>query len=134
MKIEATVQEIRALLDLAELDARAPELAPESHESRREAARDRVPKPLLERYQRLFDIGRRPPTAAIEGGSCSGCHVRLPTMLEHKARRTPAIHDCPHCHRMLYSPELVSDATGRPLSGRRARADKAAAPPPEKLS
>ena len=108
MSIEATVQEIRALLQLAELDVQAQELPPEAYRNRREASRKRVARALLERYQTLLAAGRRPVIAAIERASCSGCHLRLPTMVESQARRALAIHACPHCRRMLYAPELIT--------------------------
>jgi len=116
MTIDTTVPEIDALLQLAELDAQAPSLPPEKHRSHREAARRRVPRELLDRYQKLLDVGRRPAIVAIERGGCSGCHVRLPTMLEYKARRSPAIHSCPHCHRMLYAPEFHLKTAHSPIS------------------
>jgi hypothetical protein len=107
MKIEATVPEIRALLQLVEFDAAAPELPLETYRSRREAGRQRVVRPLLERYEILLEAGRHPAIVAIERGACSGCHIRLPTMVEARARRWPAVHTCPHCRRMLYAPELL---------------------------
>jgi predicted nucleic acid-binding Zn-ribbon protein len=108
MRIETTVREIRALLQLAELDAQAQELSPETYQSRRETCRKRVGRTLLERYQALLDGGRSPAIAAIERASCSGCHLRLPTMVESQARRSPAVHTCPHCRRMVYAPELLT--------------------------
>jgi predicted nucleic acid-binding Zn-ribbon protein len=107
MKIEATVQEIRALLQLVEFDAEGPNLPLQAYRSRREASRKHVVRPLLERYEILIEAGRRPAIVAIERGTCSGCHIRLPTMVESRARRSPAVHTCPHCRRMLYVPELL---------------------------
>jgi predicted nucleic acid-binding Zn-ribbon protein len=109
MKIEATVQDIRCLLDLAELDARAPDLSPDTVRLRREASRQHLRRALADRYQTLFEFGRRPAVVAIERGACSGCHVRLPTMVEYQARHAPAVHVCPHCRRMLYAPELLAE-------------------------
>lgn len=109
MRIEATVQEMRALLQLAELDAQAPELAPETYRSRRESNRRRVAKALFERYQTLIEAGRYPVVVAIDRGNCSGCHVRLPTIVEYQARRSPGVHTCPHCRRMVYAPQLLSE-------------------------
>jgi predicted nucleic acid-binding Zn-ribbon protein len=113
MSIETTVQEIRALLHLAELDGQAQELPPETYRSRREASRKRVARALLERYQALLDAGRCPVIATIERASCSGCHLRLPTMVASRARRSLAVHACPHCRRMLYAPELLTAASSR---------------------
>ena len=118
MRIEATAQEIGTLLQLVEFDAQAQSLPSEEHRSRREATRRRVPRALLERYQALLEVGRSPVIVAIERGGCSGCHVRLPTMLEHKAKRSPAIHTCPRCHRMLYAPEFLQEAARSPGSER----------------
>ena len=114
MRIEATVGEIRVLLRLAELDARAKQLSPEMYRSCREETRRCVPKALLERYERLFGIGRNPVIVGMDRGSCSGCHVRLATMVEHQARRKPGIYSCPHCRRILYTGDLSED-TGRPI-------------------
>ena len=124
MRIDATVQEIRALLQIAELDGQAEKLAPETYRSRREASRRRVARALLDRYQSLLEAGRYPVVVAIERGNCSGCHVRLPTLVEYQARRSPAIHTCPHCRRMVYASELLSkesdtSSSDKGLSSRR---------------
>ena len=107
MKLEATAKEIRALLEVAEADLHGDPAASEAGHRARQAVARRVPRQLFDRYQSLVDVGRMPAVVAIERGVCSGCHVRLPTMVEHRARRSPAIHTCPHCRRMLYVPELV---------------------------
>jgi predicted nucleic acid-binding Zn-ribbon protein len=109
MKIEATVQDIRWLLDLAEQDARAPGVPPDTGRVGREASRRRLPRTLADRYQTLLEVRRHPAIVAIERGVCSGCHVRLPTMVEYQARHAPAVHVCPHCRRMLYAPELLAE-------------------------
>ena len=119
MRIDATVQQIRALLQIAELDGQAEELAPETYRSRREASRRRVTRALLDRYQSLLEAGRYPVVVAIERGNCSGCHVRLPTIVEYQARRSPAIHTCPHCRRMLYASELLAKESATSASEKR---------------
>ena len=111
MKIEAAVKEIRALIELAELDRASGQLGEKASRRSRQATANRLPPGLLDRYEYLMGLGRRPAVAAIEGGACSGCHIRLPTMIESKTRRGPAIHTCPHCKRMLYVPELVRENT-----------------------
>lgn len=109
MKIEANVKQIRALLELAGVDQGVDPHAWEAHRQGREAAARRVPRRLLDRYQLLLEVGRTPVVVPIERGACSGCHLRLPTMVEYKARRSPAVHTCPHCRRMLYAPELFRE-------------------------
>jgi predicted nucleic acid-binding Zn-ribbon protein len=113
MSIQATAEEIASLLELVALDAGMHEVSPEAFAARREASQRRVASPLLDRYQLLLGIGRDPAVVPIAGGSCTGCHVRLPTMVEYQARRSPAIHTCPHCRRMLYAPELLSGERSR---------------------
>ena len=100
MRIDATSEDIRALLDLSIADQESKDVRPRS----REAVARRVPPELLRRYEVLLRSGRRPVVAAVEQGRCSGCHVRLPTVLEQRARSSPAIYGCPHCRRMLYAP------------------------------
>lgn len=109
MKLEANAKQIRALLQLAEVDQSAGPPASEAGRRSREAVASHLPRHLLDRYQLLLAVGRTPVVAAIERGSCSGCHLRLPTMVESKTRHSPAIHTCPHCRRMLYAPELVRE-------------------------
>lgn len=111
MRIEATVKDIRALLELAALDG-ADQAASEARRQGRDALARRVPRRLLDPYQLLLEVGRTPVVVAAQRGICSGCHVRLPTMLEYEIRRSPAIHRCPHCRRMLYVPELVGEGSG----------------------
>lgn len=111
MTFEANVKEIRALLELAGVDQVVDPPGGEARHQGREAAAGRVPRRLLERYQVLLEVGRTPVVVAIERGTCSGCHLRLPSMVEHKARRSPAVHTCPHCRRMLYAPELFHEGS-----------------------
>lgn len=121
MKIEATVKDIRALLELAEVDRPADQATSEGHRQGRAALARRVPRRLLDPYQLLREVGRTPAVAAIERGACMGCHVRLPTMLEYKTDRSPAIHRCPHCRRLLYAPRFIgedSKVDDRKASGR----------------
>ena len=125
MRIDVTAKEIVALLRLVELDAEAQSLLSEAQRSRREETRMHVPRALLDRYRVLLEVGRVPVIVAIERGACSGCHVRLPTMLEHKTRRSPGIHTCPRCHRMLYAPDLIEGAAPGSTAGRKP-ADKPA--------
>lgn len=77
VKIEATIKQIRTLLQLAELDEGADELTPEAYRQGQEALQRGLSRLLLERYHWLIDAGRTPPVVAIERGVCSGCHVRL---------------------------------------------------------
>ena len=127
MKIDATADEIRALVHLAELDQRSQQLSADAYRRSRDAAQRRVPRLLLDRYRSRLEGGRQPVVATIERGTCSGCHVRLPTMVEARTRRKTAVHTCPHCRRMLYVPELL-DAGAAAVAEEEAPARRAARP------
>jgi predicted nucleic acid-binding Zn-ribbon protein len=107
VKFEASVKQIRGLLQLAELNQEADKLTLEACRRGHEAVQRGLPRIVLERYHALINAGRTPAVVAIEQGTCLGCHVRLPTMLEHRARRSPGLYTCPHCRRMLYASELL---------------------------
>lgn len=109
MKFDATADEIRALLRFVELDVAAQ--SPPTGSRRGAVASERgLPPLLLERYATLREKGRSPEVVAIDRGACSGCHVKLPTMLEYRAGRRLALYTCPHCRRLLYSPALLGGA------------------------
>jgi predicted nucleic acid-binding Zn-ribbon protein len=128
LKIDATAQQIRALLQLAELDAQEPELPPDAYRSRREASRRRVEPALLERYEALLEAARFPAIVAAVRQTCSGCHIRLPTMVESQMRRSPAVHACPHCGRMVYAAEHLLEAGPEQVSPKKAERRRAARP------
>jgi predicted nucleic acid-binding Zn-ribbon protein len=114
MKIEATREDILVLLDLSELDGRAEPTVPADQARARDAAERRLPDALLARYRWLTAAGRYPVMVAVERETCSGCHVRLATMIAALVKRSIGIYTCPGCRRMLYAPELLSE---RPADG-----------------
>ena len=120
MRIEATAKDIRALLQLIEADQGDGRATRAAGSPSREAVARKVPRDLLARYRSL-DGRRAPVLAAIENGACSGCHMRLPTMLEYRAHQSPAIHTCPCCRRMLYVPELLGEGAHGNAKARPAR-------------
>jgi predicted nucleic acid-binding Zn-ribbon protein len=109
MKIAATREDILVLLELTELDRSAEPVLPEAQARARHAAERRLPDDLLTRYRRLAAAGRYPVMVAVERETCSGCHVRLATMIADLVRRSIGIYACPRCRRMLYAPELLSE-------------------------
>jgi predicted nucleic acid-binding Zn-ribbon protein len=97
VKVEATVKQIQTLVRLAELDEGGDKLTPEAYRRGHEALQRGLSRLLLERYHWLTDVGRTPAVVPIERGVCSGCHVRLHTMLEQQAGRSLALYTCPSC-------------------------------------
>ena len=108
MKIEATREDILTLLELTEIDARAEPVAAPAQARARDAAERRLPGDLLTRYRWLRAVGRYPTMVAVEQETCSGCHVRLATMIVDGLKRSIGIYACPRCRRMLYAPALLS--------------------------
>jgi predicted nucleic acid-binding Zn-ribbon protein len=131
MKIEATREDILALLELTEIDARAEPAAAQAQARARDAAERRLPGDLLTRYRWLRAVGRYPVMVAVEQETCSGCHVRLATMIVDRLKRSIGIYACPRCRRMLYAPALLSKRAaeeaveGKALSGRSPRQNSA---------
>ena len=121
--IEITEDQIGALLRLAELDE-GPAGSP--GDERSHALLRGLPRPVADRYRVLYQAGRHPAVAAISGGICTGCHVRLPTMLEQKAAHALALFTCPHCRRLLDNGALLGSAAAEARPPRRKAAARGA--------
>src|SRR5882757_5045192 len=52
-------------------------------------------------YRSLTDARKWPFTILLNGDSCSGCNMRLPSALVCEFRRTSTLHRCPFCKRVL---------------------------------
>jgi predicted nucleic acid-binding Zn-ribbon protein len=70
----------------------------------------RVDPTLFKRYERIA-AGMRRPVVAINAGACGGCHMNIPPQLVSEVKRAGRVHECPHCHRLLYVPEQVAGQT-----------------------
>lgn len=110
MKFEATASQILALMELAELD-QMDEAASRVHQPGRGTLARGIPRLLLDRYELLLQVGRTPVVVPIARGTCSACHMRLPTMVDSMARRAASVHTCPNCRRMLFAPEVVREGS-----------------------
>ena len=128
MRIEATKEEIRVLLELTELDEQHEGATAPTHARLRAAVESRLSDALLNRYRRLTASGRHPAILAVERGACSGCHVRLATMLAQLVRRSVGVYLCPGCHRMLYAPELLSAAPAEEVLKRQSASHRRSRP------
>lgn len=98
---------------MAELDARVAKLRDREAGLRArlkaeltevEQARTQVPSPLLAVYDRLLKINRFPVLAALNGGVCGGCHMRVSSGIEQDARRMGKVTTCDNCGRVLFTP------------------------------
>ncbi len=90
----------------AKVDAELAKLEKEvqSYLSSKEERAGRVSAPLLKRYDRISRTLRR-AVVAVDGYTCSGCHMNVPPQVISEVKRGNGIHQCPHCHRLLYVPE-----------------------------
>lgn len=68
----------------------------------------RVDPPLLKRYERISRNVRR-GLVPIQNGACGGCHMNIPPQLVSEVKRAGRVHECPHCHRLLYVPEQMAE-------------------------
>ncbi|WP_221030615.1 zinc ribbon domain-containing protein [Actomonas aquatica] len=70
-----------------------------------EAAVAAAREPISERYQREFDrIAERqfPVCVAIEGGNCSGCHLKVSGEIDSVARKGEELAKCDQCGRIVW--------------------------------
>ena len=61
---------------------------------------------VIPEYLKLYDVLRSKrhgqAVAKVEGGSCQGCRISLPTRVVQQARTSQSPVQCPSCSRMLY--------------------------------
>jgi predicted nucleic acid-binding Zn-ribbon protein len=57
---------------------------------------------ILKHYDRLIK-GRAPALVPVEGDTCQGCFMKLPSQFAQQVRQdTEHIHTCPNCSRFIY--------------------------------
>jgi predicted nucleic acid-binding Zn-ribbon protein len=70
------------------------------------ASRDKLaaelPKPLLRKYQRLFQRRNGLALALAHNGACMGCNMQLPPQQYNQLLKVSELLTCPHCNRILY--------------------------------
>jgi len=67
----------------------------------REELSEKIPKPLLYRYERLRGKLKR-ALVPVKNDICLGCFLRQPTSLGKQGREGSEIFTCENCGRMLY--------------------------------
>jgi uncharacterized protein len=67
---------------------------------RQDAARD-IPEDLLSLYETLRDTKGGVGAAALKGGTCEGCHTRLPSREVERVRAEGGLQRCDNCRRIL---------------------------------
>ncbi len=93
--------------ELAELDARAAELAEQLERMKADRARvaELCDKTILQKYSRIMNNKRDFAVVMVEsGGHCGGCHMKLPPQVTHDARNPIKVVACNFCGRIVYNP------------------------------
>ena len=68
-----------------------------------EAIRSMVAPRVLRHYERLVNARCKSPLVPVEGDTCQGCFMKLPTKFVQQVRQDmDHIHTCPNCSRYIY--------------------------------
>jgi len=73
----------------------------EGHEKARAEAAPAIPADLLELYERLRSTKGGVGAAALEGGTCQGCHTTLPSREVERMKHEGGLQRCENCRRIL---------------------------------
>lgn len=105
---EQNVQE--AMRDLAEQEAHTQQahtaLAQQisAEQTKRQALVDGLEANLYATYQRLLSQRDKKAVVVVQGGACTGCHLKVQPQLVSEIRQQEKLHTCPHCRRILLWP------------------------------
>lgn len=65
---------------------------------------DRIPPEALATYTRLLAAREGVALAALDGRTCQGCYMEIPTNMVVRVNRGTELVPCPSCDRILYRP------------------------------
>jgi len=68
----------------------------------------KIPKTVVKRYDRLR-TGIPNAVIIINDATCTGCRMALPPQLTIELQRADALHQCPHCRRIIIHKRVVED-------------------------
>jgi uncharacterized protein len=71
------------------------------HESTRAELSPQIPDTVLSLYERLREQKGGIGAAALEGGTCQGCHTKLPAKEDERVRAEGGLQRCDNCRRIL---------------------------------
>lgn len=72
-----------------------------AHTATRAEVASTIPEDLLALYERLRGQKHGVGAAALEGGTCQGCHTKLPAVELEKMRAEGGLQRCENCRRIL---------------------------------
>jgi uncharacterized protein len=73
----------------------------EDHSAKRAAATQPIPPELLKLYETLREQKNGIGAAALEAGTCQGCHTKLPNKEVERIRSEGGLQRCENCRRIL---------------------------------
>ncbi len=68
----------------------------------------KIPKTVVKRYDRLR-TGIANAVIIIDDGTCTACRMALPPQLSIELQRADALHQCPHCRRIIIHKKVIED-------------------------
>jgi predicted nucleic acid-binding Zn-ribbon protein len=71
------------------------------HEVKRQEASGAIPEELLTLYEKIRSTKHGVGAAALQGGTCSGCHTKLPAIEAEHIRKERGLQRCDNCRRIL---------------------------------
>ncbi|CEK16249.1 Zn-ribbon protein, possibly nucleic acid-binding [Chthonomonas calidirosea] len=103
--LSVAAKQLQAKIDA--FNTAATQMKAESQEltEARKEALAKVPSSLLRTYERLRETKEGVAVAAVINGTCTACHLTLPTNTVDRARRYETFVHCDSCGRILYVPE-----------------------------
>jgi uncharacterized protein len=99
-----------AARESAELTAKVGGLTSEidselkTHESERVEIASTIPDELLSLYDKLRETKHGVGAAALENGTCQGCHTKLPAKEVERVKAEGGLQRCDNCRRILVVP------------------------------
>ncbi len=88
---------------IAELEVKRSELL-----SGRDGLVAKIPKNVVKRYDRLRSSIQN-AVIIINDGNCAACRMALPPQLSIELQRANALHQCPHCRRIIIHKKVIED-------------------------
>lgn len=73
----------------------------QAHESKRQATTSGLPAALLELYDKLRETKHGVGVAALEAGTCQGCHTKLSNKEVERIKAEGGLQRCDNCRRIL---------------------------------
>jgi predicted nucleic acid-binding Zn-ribbon protein len=106
-EVDRETERARVEAEVAKID-----LTLDEYQKRRDQLGPKIKPNLLRRYEGIrakrLGVGLVP----ADGGSCTGCNMRLPPQLFNILQRVDSIEICPSCQRILIFQGALDEATG----------------------